>query len=538
MPENVYQFPSAERQMPMSSDAERGVIGACVINPALYEIAAARLQPQHFGFPVHGRIFNAIGTLLRGGKPVDVVLIKDVLGEEEILSGHGGAAQYVKTLIPDAVAGAFLPSYVDIILNAFQRRAGIQSCNDFMAAAGNPTGDLADAFSRLQAEIRQTAESSAPSALWVDDGSWKEEDIPVRAWVAPGFALRGGVTILSGPPSAMKSSLMLAWACSVALGRPHSDFRPRKPGKVAVYNCEDDGDEQRRRLSATLRQFGACPDDIRGKVIRTGPLRIGTLFVVDSQTGTIIESPALAVLRVLLREYTPDMLIVDPLAELHTAMENDNTAMRAVVSSFRELAKEFNVAVVILHHTRKGSVTPGDIDASRGASATIGATRVALTLTTMSKEDAEALGIDTDRETREGYIRLDDARQSYAAISEARWFQKAVYTLANREQVAAAVPWTPPKTWDGLRNSDLNRALDDIEAGMEDGRRYSAGGRAKENAAWTIVQKYSPDKTEKQCREIVRTWIENGVLYAEEYVNPLRGEKQMGLRVNQGKRPS
>ena len=54
--------------------------------------------------------------------------------------------------------------------------------------------------------------------------------------------------------------------------------------------------------------------------------------------------------------------------------ENDNTALRAVIAKFRELAVKHNIAVVILHHTRKGgSASPGDPDIARGASAPLSA---------------------------------------------------------------------------------------------------------------------------------------------------------------------
>ena len=49
-------------------------------------------------------------------------------------------------------------------------------------------------------------------AIWIDENAWVEAELPPRPWVAPGYALRGAVTIVAGPPSALKSSLMLAWA--------------------------------------------------------------------------------------------------------------------------------------------------------------------------------------------------------------------------------------------------------------------------------------------------------------------------------------
>jgi hypothetical protein len=395
-----------------------------------------------------------------------------------------------------------------------------------------------DAFAGYEARRQggKTNGSTAP-ALWIGTDPWHEADIPLRPWVAPGYALRGAVTIVAGPPSAMKSSLMLAWACAVALGCEHGDFRPRAPGTVILYNVEDDRDEQRRRLSAALRQFDALPADIHGRVITTGPVGVGTLLNVDTETGFIHETPVMQALRVLLREHEPDMLIVDPLAELHTAPENDNTALRGVIACLRALAAEFDMAVVILHHTRKGGVMPGYPDTARGASSLVGTGRVVLTLCTMSEDDAEALGMAKDRQTRSAYVRLDDAKQNYAAIGEARWFEKIVYTLANRELVPAAVPWRPPDMWDGISTSVGNRILNDIEAGLEGGRRYSNSPHAEDRAAWKVVVAHVPSLSEKQARKVITTWVKNGTLNVDRYDDPVDRKSRSGLFVNNANRP-
>jgi hypothetical protein len=50
----------------------------------------------------------------------------------------------------------------------------------------------------------------------------------------------------------------------------------------------------------------------------------------------------------------------------------------------------------------------------------------------MSEEDADALGITKDRRTRSAYVRLDDAKQNYAAIGEARWHRQLVRLRSQR----------------------------------------------------------------------------------------------------------
>jgi RecA-family ATPase len=173
---------------------------------------------------------------------------------------------------------------------------------------------------------------------------------------------------MSGPPSAFKSSLMLGWACSIALNREYGRFKPNVQGNVIVYNVEDDEDEQRRRLSAVLRQFDAAPSDIAGKVIRIGPSHTGTLLPPDNN-GSIVFTDAMEELERIIKFYNPVACMNNPLAELHAEDENDNVSLRAVIAKFRSQAGDYDMATCIAHHTRKGSsASPGDPDITRGAS--------------------------------------------------------------------------------------------------------------------------------------------------------------------------
>lgn len=91
---------------------------------------------------------------------------------------------------------------------------------------------------------------------------------------------------------------------------------------------------------------------------------------------------------------------------------------------------------------------------------------------------------------------------------------------------------------EGHRYRSRDRILNETEAGLENGQRYSAASAAEKRAAWLAVQKHCDDKTEKQCREIINAWLKNGVLFAQDYDDPVERKKRSGLRLNPSKRPS
>ncbi len=297
-------------------------------------------------------------------------------------------------------------------------------------------------------------------AIRFDSEAWNEADIPARPWLAVGYLLRGAVTVVVGPGGVSKSSLMLSWAVSLALGVPCHEMTPLKPYRVMTYNVEDDGNEQRRRLSAILTRMGRTPTDIAGKIARISPEDTGTLITRDAG-GVQIDTNVLKEIEETIETFRPDILILDPLAELHTSEENDNTALRAVIARFRGLAAAHDIALVILHHTRKGIVEPGDADATRGASSIASAARVVLTVTGMTEPDAKAFGLPA--ESRKHYFRLDGGKSNYASLTDAEWFERIPYALANGDNVVAVAPWHPPAD---ICTTDMMARL---EAGIAEG---------------------------------------------------------------------
>ena len=94
------------------------------------------------------------------------------------------------------------------------------------------------------------AQQTKLGAIWTAVDGWTEALIPARPWIAPGYFLRGSVTTIVGPGGVSKSSLLIAYAVSLALGRVLHGMRPRgfsddkaaPPVRSLLYNVEDDQD--------------------------------------------------------------------------------------------------------------------------------------------------------------------------------------------------------------------------------------------------------------------------------------------------------
>jgi hypothetical protein len=162
----------------------------------------------------------------------------------------------------------------------------------------------------------------------------------------------------------------------------------------------------------------------------------------------------------------------------------------------------------------------------------------------MSDNEAKMSGIAPENRWR--YVRLDSAKVNIAARSgKPTWFRLVPVPIGNithdypaGDTIQVVEPWTPPETWADLPSNLLNQILDAIDEGMPDGNRYSHAPSAKERAAWKVIIRFTPSKTEAQAREIIRTWMKNDVLVSFMYEDPARRKQVAGLRVDHEKRPS
>jgi hypothetical protein len=130
-------------------------------------------------------------------------------------------------------------------------------------------------------------------------------------------------------------------------------------------------------------------------------------------------------------------------------------------------------------------------------------------------------------------------------MSEAKWFRLVSVNIGNGEgiypcgdEVQTVEPWSPPDTFAGMSVPLLNDILTDIEAGTTDGNRYSDAANVIERAAWRVIVKHCPSKSEAAARQIVKLWVKSGLLMRRMYENPATRKQVNGLWIDHEKRPS
>jgi len=363
--------------------------------------------------------------------------------------------------------------------------------------------------------------------------------IPPREWLYNTSLIRGFVTLLVAPGGTGKSSLILGMCMALATNRPLLGGRIHQQCNVALLNLEDPEDEINRRMAAIAMRYDITNDDIAGRFY-VSPPEVTVNIAATGADGFTVISPDVDDLIKKVTDAKIDVLAVDPFAESHTLEENSNPQMIQAAAAWRRVARECNCAVLLAHHVRKGPVD--NIESARGAKALSDSARVGLLLSTMTEEDAEALGIQSEKRLQ--YVRLDDAKANMAPrASKASWFHLDNIALNNGtkaypygDQVVVIEAWEPPSVWDAMSDDDCNAALDRIDAGLAGGGRYTntRRGGGERWAGAVLIDLF--DHTEAQAATVIKAWMASGTLVVETYKDA--GRKIVtGLRVNDTKRP-
>jgi hypothetical protein len=202
-----------------------------------------------------------------------------------------------------------------------------------------------------------TASTSAPATLLpVARAADLDPRPPEQRWLIDGLWGDQAVGIVGGEPKCCKSFLALDIAVAVASGAPClRRFPVARTGRVLLFAAEDALGVVRRRLDGICAAAGVDLAALDLDVITAPTLRIDT---ADDQARL---AETVAALR-------PTLLILDPFIRLHRIDENVCSEVAPLLAYLRDLQRRFALAIVVVHHARKGAGGARAGQALRGSS--------------------------------------------------------------------------------------------------------------------------------------------------------------------------
>jgi AAA domain len=185
-------------------------------------------------------------------------------------------------------------------------------------------------------------------------------DLPVteeeQPWLVRELWAEEAVGVIGAEPKTFKTFLALELAVAVASGAPClRRFPVSRPGCVLLYCAEDSLTMVRRRLEGICAAAGLKLEELDIQVITEPSVRLDLEFVRRRLDATV------AKLR-------PRLLILDPFVRLHRIDENASGEVAPLLAFLRELQRRHALAVLVVHHAKKGAGRIRAGQALRGSS--------------------------------------------------------------------------------------------------------------------------------------------------------------------------
>lgn len=191
-------------------------------------------------------------------------------------------------------------------------------------------------------DLLQNAEVYEPAkkpGIFIGDlENFLSQEVPKDDPLIESLVFRGGLTGIGGVKGSHKSFFVNQLAFSYASGFPALGFHPASPGRALLIQQEVSLGFNQERLR---------------KMQTYGNFKTGGRFFPITTTGKqlkIVRKEDLTQIKIWLREYDPDILILDPLSSFNEAEENTSRDMGRIVNVFCELKSEFNIGLVFTHH--------------------------------------------------------------------------------------------------------------------------------------------------------------------------------------------
>lgn len=268
----------------------------------------------------------------------------------------------------------------------------------------------------------------------LDIGYLLSNPAPVPDFVLPGL-VAGSVGMLSGPGGIGKTMLELQLAVSLAAGLSRNDGLlgsdwgkqlPHTPQRVVLVAAEEPIEVIWRRIHAIahwLNLSNVLPADLSwDEFLLHLKANLHIHALGGAKRVSLIDdylAPTEAVGDLMKIAESARLVIVDPLRQLHLQDENHSNAMSAVVSIFKQVARNSNSALLFAHHHSRAASTNGygdSADASRGSTALTDDARWQLNITHPSREMLKQFALESASASE--YVSLHNSKSNYEARRE------------------------------------------------------------------------------------------------------------------------
>jgi len=352
---------------PNSVEAEQALIGGLMLNAQAWDKVADVVVVDDFYRKDHRLIFAAIGKLVEGGSPCDVVTVSEHLDGGGELEQAGGL-EYLATLANETAGAANARAYAKIIRERSTLRALINAGNEIsgnaFATDGRTASEVLDDAERRVFEIAEkgsrgrkgfrSLKQILPEAvdridlLHQSDGNITGVSSGYNEFDKLTAGLQAGdLVIIAGRPSMGKTTLALNIAENAAIGSkvPTAIFSMEMPSQQLAFRMIS----SLGRVDQTHLRTGNFPDEDWSRINTAVQLMSDAPIFIDD-TPSLSPTEIRARARRLHREHGLGLIVIDylQLMQVEGSKENRATEISEISRNLKALAKELEVPVIAL----------------------------------------------------------------------------------------------------------------------------------------------------------------------------------------------
>ncbi len=373
----------AFRTSPHNIEVEQALLGAVLVNNEAFYRVSDFLNPEHFFEPIHQKIYELAGGLVRAGKIATPVTLKTFLPADLDVAGLT-ASQYLARLAAEATTVINAEDYGRTIYDLALRRAlvgiGEEMVNEaYDAAVDSSPRDQIEAAERNLYELAETGRYDGGFQRFAQ-ALTTAVDMAARAYqrdgrlsgLATGLRdldrMMGGLqssdlVIIAGRPGMGKTALATNIAYNIARAwrgevRPDGRIVAANGGIVGFFSLEMSAEQLATRIiseqteipSYRIRRGEIDPPDFDRIAEAAREMETTPLYI--DETGGLSIAQLAARARRLKRQRGLDVMVVDYIQLLQgssrRAVEGRVQEVTEITTNLKALAKELNVPILAL----------------------------------------------------------------------------------------------------------------------------------------------------------------------------------------------
>ena len=357
-----------EKTLPHSTEAERAVLGAILLDNDILDQAAEMLKSDDFYVEGHRTIYSTMLALATASKAIDSLTLREELQRSDSLEAIGGVV-YIASLLDGVPRVSNVEHYANIVSEKSLLRRLVHSANEILVRSFSDEEDPAHLLEAAEKAIFEIGQEKIRGGFVelpeILAATYKHiEALHERKELVTG--LPTGFTELDQLLSGLQPSDLIIIAARPGLGKTslalniaqHLAVREKKV--AGVFSLEMSAHQLGMRLlcsearvdSHKMRSGYLSKEDWKALAQATSRLSQVQMFIDDTPGITILEMRSKA--RRLKAQHGLDLLIVDYLQLMsgitsgRSRAENRQQEISTISRSLKGLAKELDLPLIAI----------------------------------------------------------------------------------------------------------------------------------------------------------------------------------------------